>query len=243
MRRVTILLAVVGLILTLLFAGAALAVELVGTNGPDRLRGSAENDTLRGLGGNDILLGRGGADRLFGAGGHDLLDAREPGPEADLVRCGLGFDRAVVGPSAEEDIVAQDCERQSVSCAPTPPDQLGPYYEPDAPVRGSVGSGYVLSGGVLSAGSCEPIRGARIEFWLANPQGEYDDAHRATQFAGERGAEYRFESNFPGTYQNRPPHIHVRVTAEGFEELVTQHYPQPGQTKATFDLVLVREAN
>jgi catechol 1,2-dioxygenase len=125
-------------------------------------------------------------------------------------------------------------------CKPTQPDMLGPFYEPGAPVRTSVGSGYVLSGAVLAADDCKPIRNARIEFWLANPKGEYDDAHRATVFAGERGG-YRFESNVPVSYSGRPPHIHVRVTAPGFEELVTQHYPEPGQVKANFDLVLVAE--
>jgi len=59
-------------------------------------------------------------------------------------------------------------------------------------------------------------------------------------FAGESG-EYRFERNVPVSYGGRPPHIHVRVTAPGFEELVTQHYPERGQRKATFDLVLVAE--
>ena len=126
------------------------------------------------------------------------------------------------------------------NCKPTQPDMLGPFYEPGAPVRTSVGSGYVLSGAVLAADDCKPIRNARIEFWLANPRGEYDNAHRATVFAGERGG-YRFESNVPVSYGGRPPHIHVRVTAPGFEELVTQHYPEPGQRKATFELVLVAE--
>ncbi len=114
---------------------------------------------------------------------------------------------------------------------------LGPFYEPNAPVRTSVGSGYVLSGSVLTADGCEPVRDARIEFWLANPKGEYDDAHRATVLAGERGR-YRFESNVPVSYGGRPPHIHVRVTAPGYRNLVTQHYPDAGQTQATFDLVL-----
>ncbi len=126
------------------------------------------------------------------------------------------------------------------NCKPTQPDMLGPFYEPGAPVRTSVGSGYVLSGAALAAEDCKPIRNARIEFWLANPSGEYDDAHRATVFAGERGG-YRFESNVPVSYGGRPPHIHVRVTAPGFEELVTQHYPERGQRKANFDLVLVAE--
>ena len=120
------------------------------------------------------------------------------------------------------------------------PDMLGPFYEPGAPVRTSVGSGYVLSGAVLAAEECKPIRKARIEFWLANSRGDYDDAHRATVFASERG-EYRFQSNVPVSYGGRPPHIHVRVTVPGYGELVTQHYPEPGQRKANIDLVLVEE--
>ena len=126
------------------------------------------------------------------------------------------------------------------NCKPTQPDMLGPYYEPGAPVRTSVGSGYALSGAVLAAEDCKPIPKARIEFWLANSRGEYDDAHRATVYAGQSGG-YRFESNVPVSYGGRPPHIHVRVTARGFEELVTQHYPERGQRKANFDLVLVAE--
>jgi len=126
---------------------------------------------------------------------------------------------------------------ERAGCEPTRPDMLGPFYEPNAPVRTSVGSGYVLSGAVLSADGCEPVRDARIEFWLANPRGEYDDAHRATVLAGERGG-YRFESNVPVSYGGRPPHIHVRVTAPGYRDLVAQHYPDAGQTEANFDLVL-----
>jgi catechol 1,2-dioxygenase len=128
----------------------------------------------------------------------------------------------------------------SANCKPTQPDMLGPFYEPGAPVRTSIGSGFALSGTVLGAEQCKPIPNAHIEFWLANPRGDYDDAHRATVLADQRG-EYRFESNVPVSYGSRPPHIHVRVTAPGYEELVAQHYPERGQRKATFDLVLVRE--
>jgi catechol 1,2-dioxygenase len=129
---------------------------------------------------------------------------------------------------------------ESANCEPTRPDTLGPFYESGAPVRASVGSGYVLSGSVLAAEGCKPIGNARIEFWLANLKGDYDDAHRAAVFAGERGG-YRFDSNVPVSYGGRPPHIHVRATAPSFEELVTQHYPESGQKKESFDLVLVAE--
>jgi protocatechuate 3,4-dioxygenase beta subunit len=129
---------------------------------------------------------------------------------------------------------------RSADCKPTQPDMLGPFYEPGAPVRTRVGSGYVLSGTVLAAQECKPIPKAKIEFWLANSRGDYDDAHRATVFADERGG-YRFESNVPVSYSGRPPHIHIRVRAPGYGELVTQHYPQRGQRKANFDLVLLAE--
>jgi len=106
-------------------------------------------------------------------------------------------------------------------------------------VRSKVGSGgYVLSGRV-KARTCRPLARARIEFWLVNEQGEYDDAHRATVFS-RRDGRYRFESNRPVGYSGRPPHIHVRVTARGFRTLVTQHYPRGSRSRATFNLVLVR---
>src|ERR671915_309718 len=124
-------------------------------------------------------------------------------------------------------------------CRATAPDSLGPFYEPGAPVRTRVGSGYLLQGRVLSAATCRPVRRARIEFWLVNEQGEYDDAHRATVVAGRDGR-YRFVSNRPVGYEGRPPHIHVRVSARGYRTLVTQHYPRGSITSAVFPLVLRR---
>ncbi len=124
------------------------------------------------------------------------------------------------------------------ACVPTPPDALGPFYRPGAPIRTRVGQGHVLRGVVRSSADCSPIAGAQIEFWLAGPDGQYSDAYRATVFSGPDGA-YRFESHFPPAYSGRPPHIHIRVTASGYQTLVTQYYPQPGQTEGTFDLVLI----
>ncbi|MFA7382277.1 MAG: hypothetical protein WC001_02385 [Desulfurivibrionaceae bacterium] len=123
-------------------------------------------------------------------------------------------------------------------CQPTPADQLGPFYVPDAPVRAKVGQGYVLRGAVRSAADCVAINGAKIEVWLVGPAGSYDDDHRATLFSDKSGG-YRFESNFPPAYVGRPPHIHIRVSATDFRPLVTQHYPETGKSGASFDLVLV----
>jgi len=123
-------------------------------------------------------------------------------------------------------------------CPPTPADSEGPFYKPDAPMRSSVGKGYVLSGAVKSAKDCADIPGARIEFWLAAPDGNYDDEHRATLLTDPSGR-YAFESNFPPKYTSRPPHIHIRVTADGFKTTVTQHYPEKGSSKGDLVLVMV----
>jgi hypothetical protein len=142
---------------------------------------------------------------------------------------------ALLLPVVTEAAASRDAAMQ---CKPTLADQLGPFYVPDAPVRAKVGEGYVLSGTVKSAADCAAIAGAKIEFWLAGPSGSYDDDHRATLIADGSGG-YRFESNFPPGYGRRPPHIHIRVSAAGFDTLVTQHYPETGKSGASFDLVLI----
>lgn len=133
-------------------------------------------------------------------------------------------------------------EGQNISpdenCVATQPDMLGPFYTPGAPERQQVGSGYVLYGWVLSEDGCDPIPGARIELWMAGPDGEYTDDYRATTFAGSDGS-YRFESHVAVPYEGRPPHIHIKVISPEFVDLVTQHYPAQGQTEAEFNLVLV----
>ena len=142
--------------------------------------------------------------------------------------------------SSETQPGAHRPQGKNTRCQPTPPDYLGPFYKAGAPVRASVGKGYRLKGTVMSSEDCSPIKKARIELWLTNPEGSYDDDHRATILSGDSG-EYEFESNFPPGYSGRPPHIHIRVTASGYKTLITQHYPPAaeGSAEGTFDLVLV----
>lgn len=123
------------------------------------------------------------------------------------------------------------------ACPPTPEDEMGPFYRPGAPLRTSIGEGYITEGQVRSATDCTPISQARIEFWMTNNEGRYDQERRATFFSGQQG-QYRFESNVPALYTGRPPHIHIRVSAAGFHTLVTQHYPIKGADQGKFDLVL-----
>lgn len=126
------------------------------------------------------------------------------------------------------------------ACAPTRPDAEGPFYTPNAPERAGTGRGLMVSGTIRTAAGCGPLAGARLEWWSANPRGEYDDAHRGSQRADAEGR-YRYETDLPGRYPGRPPHLHVRVTAPGHSPLVTQLYPRRGQAAMEFEFVLVRE--
>jgi protocatechuate 3,4-dioxygenase beta subunit len=123
------------------------------------------------------------------------------------------------------------------SCPPTAADAEGPFFVPNAPVRSVIGHGLVVAGTVRSAGSCTPIPGARLEWWQANPHGQYDDAHRAAQVADGEGR-FRLETSVPGRYPGRPVHLHAKVSAPGHQTLTTQLYPKPGQTEISFDFVL-----
>jgi protocatechuate 3,4-dioxygenase beta subunit len=142
--------------------------------------------------------------------------------------------------SAENSYMVAQLKKYSIGCTPTPPDSMGPFYKPKAPLRDSVGKGYELSGRVMSSRDCSPIPQAHIELWMAGPDGDYRDDYRATIIPDESG-KYRFESHLPPSYLSRPPHIHVRVTADGFKTLITQHYPETGSKNGELDLVLISE--
>ena len=105
MRRMVLLLTVMAAALVLA-SGVALAVNKVGTDGPDTLRGTNGNDNLSGRGGNDTLFSLDGTDNLAGGTGKDNVlggDERRPGrgdknldggPGNDLLITGLGSDNA-----------------------------------------------------------------------------------------------------------------------------------------------------
>lgn len=125
-------------------------------------------------------------------------------------------------------------------CTPTPHDEIGPFYRPNAPVRSAIGAGYVLRGVVRDAATCLPVPGARIEFWQAGPDGAYGDANRATVYSDAKGR-YRLVTSFPPPYARRPPHVHILVDMRGYAGLITQHYPKSGAKRARMDLVMERE--
>jgi Ca2+-binding RTX toxin-like protein len=72
MRRVALGLAAMALAM-LLASGVALAVNKIGTDGPDTLSGTKKADNLLGKGGKDVLHGLGGGDDLVGGTGNDAV--------------------------------------------------------------------------------------------------------------------------------------------------------------------------
>jgi Ca2+-binding RTX toxin-like protein len=109
MRKMVVLLAVVGAIIALT-AGAALAVTknagrgndtVVGTDGPDKLYGGSGEDKVYGYGGGDhvsggsgndpALVGGPGRDSISGGPGNDTVYATDG--YQDYIDCGDGYDR------------------------------------------------------------------------------------------------------------------------------------------------------
>ncbi len=73
-RRITTLLVVGVMIAAMLVAsGVALAVNKIGTDGPDTLRGTNADDNLLGKGGDDKLFSLAGNDNLLGGEGKDVV--------------------------------------------------------------------------------------------------------------------------------------------------------------------------
>ncbi|HEX3213370.1 MAG TPA: carboxypeptidase regulatory-like domain-containing protein [Actinomycetota bacterium] len=111
------------------------------------------------------------------------------------------------------------------------PDDLSESYRPGAPVREVVGQGHVLTGTVRSIRDCAPVAGARVELWPdIEPHGHPED-QRAAVITGPDGG-YRFQSD-------PPDHIHILVSAEGFETLSTNRYHPEGRTTGRMDILLV----
>ncbi len=120
---------------------------------------------------------------------------------------------------------------------PTPAQAEGPYYTPNTPERANLveagmgGTPLLVTGRVLNQ-ACEPIPGAKLDFWQTDDNGEYDNVGyrmRGHQFTDGNGS-YTLETILPGVYPGRPPHIHVKVNAPGGPVLTTQIYfeGQPG---------------
>jgi hypothetical protein len=131
---------------------------------------------------------------------------------------------------------------------PTPIDQCattrhGPSISEeidDPPVRASVGKGVVVTGRVRSSEGCKPIENAKVVYWLAGPDGQYDPDHEGKVFTDSTGS-YRFETNFPGFYGAGGPHVHLYVEGPGHKGIELEIFVACGQTEGTYDVVLATQ--
>ncbi len=130
----------------------------------------------------------------------------------------------------ESNVFEGDCE--------TTNDILGPFYRENAPKRQDLtyrdleGSRVFIKGRVLGPDCETELAAAKVEIWHCDTEGNYDNdsekyLHRAQWETNGKG-EYSFKTILPGKYLNgrlyRPAHIHYRVTAPGYKELISQLY-------------------
>jgi hypothetical protein len=138
-------------------------------------------------------------------------------------------------------LAAASSATAAAGCPATITDAFGPFGRGSPPVRTSIGKGHVLTGVILSSLDCRPIPGARVELWQSNKKGSYIRALSATVLA-DRTGRFRFEGPYPASYEGRPPHIHVRVVARGYEPLLSRYEPARGSRRGVVRLVLLPQA-
>ncbi|HST17137.1 MAG TPA: intradiol ring-cleavage dioxygenase [Gaiellaceae bacterium] len=115
-----------------------------------------------------------------------------------------------------------------VTCVLTPEMTEGPYYLAGEKVRrniteGRPGTPLSLHLTVVDASTCKPIPGAAIDIWHADAAGAYSGfgagASSRTFMRGIQKTDARglatFVTVYPGWYQGRTVHIHVKVHVGG----------------------------
>ena len=116
-----------------------------------------------------------------------------------------------------------------VSCVLTPEMTEGPYYLEGDQVRrnvteGKTGVPLFLRLGVVDVSTCTPIRNAALDVWHCDALGVYSGTAvqgtesetflRGIQRTDRHGVA-RFATIYPGWYQGRTVHIHVKVYLGG----------------------------
>jgi protocatechuate 3,4-dioxygenase beta subunit len=115
-----------------------------------------------------------------------------------------------------------------VTCVLAPEQTEGPYYIAREKLRRDITEGrpgvpLLLRLSVVDASTCRPIKGAGVDIWHADALGVYSGFGsgsgnrtfmRGIQKTDARGLA-RFRSVWPGWYQGRTVHIHVKVHVGG----------------------------
>ena len=139
-----------------------------------------------------------------------------------LLRLG-GFAIAAIGLRG-----AAPADAASVACILTPEQTEGPYYIAGEKFRrnitdGHPGAALLLRTTVVDASTCQPIKNAAVDIWHADAAGVYSGfrsgASRRTFMRGVQRTNAKgvaeFRTVYPGWYEGRTVHIHVKVHAGG----------------------------
>lgn len=124
------------------------------------------------------------------------------------------------------------------SCPVTPRQTEGPFYFDPRLVRqdireGRPGAPLRLRLQVVAAADCAPSARARVDVWHCDAAGTYSGYEgersagetflRGTQFADAAGVA-EFHTLYPGWYEGRAPHIHLKAWLADGRELTSQLY-------------------
>ena len=135
----------------------------------------------------------------------------------------------------------------SVSCILTPEQTEGPYYIAGEKLRRNITDGHpgapmLLRAFVVDATTCRPIRNAAVDIWHADAAGVYSGfgtgASSRTFMRGIQRTNAKglatFRTVYPGWYQGRTVHIHVKVHVGGSVVHTGQLYFPDALTDAVF---------
>jgi protocatechuate 3,4-dioxygenase beta subunit len=130
------------------------------------------------------------------------------------------------------------------SCVLAPEQTEGPYYVDNHLIRrdirdGKKGVPLSLRLQVLNASTCKPIAGATVEVWHCDAAGAYSGFNAPGKFCrgGQRSNStgwVTFKTIYPGWYQGRTTHIHVKVHVGGQEVHTGQLYFADATTAAIY---------
>jgi protocatechuate 3,4-dioxygenase beta subunit len=123
---------------------------------------------------------------------------------------------------------ARETDAAAVSCILTPEQTEGPYYIAGEKLRRNITDGHPgapmqLRTVVVDATTCRPIRNAAVDVWHADAAGLYSGFGsgassrtfmRGIQQTNAKGLA-QFRTVYPGWYEGRTVHIHVKVHVGG----------------------------
>ena len=112
-------------------------------------------------------------------------------------------------------------------CVLTPELTEGPFYLPNEKIRRNITEGrpgtlLTLKLKVVNASTCKAIKGAAVDIWHADAGGTYSGVQGSAGTTFMRGIQptdatgvAEFRTVYPGWYQGRAVHIHVKVHLGG----------------------------